>query len=385
MYDLLLKNGTVIDPSQRLNDRMDVAISEGRIQAVERSIPESGASKCVDVSGLLVVPGLVDIHTHVAGGIGGLCVDADRYCLPDGVTTAVDAGSTGHLLFRAFSELVIPSKRTRLHAFLNVESLGMIESAARGNGWTTEKWPDLITAPADRYDGLFVNLKETCRTVLKNSGEIVGIKWAHHTLDTFRLARKAADEAHTRLMAENHHMPEGLKYVRQGDILTHVFHHYFNPVARRYDGIEEGGEIRSEFHEAYRRGIVFDLGHGSSSFSWKVAEKAVAEGLRPHTISTDIWRRNVSGPVRSMTNVMSKMFCLGMGLEEIIGASTTIPAKAIGLSGIAGSLKPGGQADIAVLRLAEGRFEFTDCEGETRRGSKKFQPVHVVRDGQIVK
>jgi dihydroorotase len=384
MYDLVVRNGTVIDPSQGINEKMDVAVMGTVIGAIERNIPSSSVGKLVDASGLLVFPGLVDIHTHVAAGLAGLCIEADAHCLPNGVTTAVDAGSTGHLLHRAFIDRVVSNSRTRLLAFLNIESLGMIESARSGEEWSVERWPELITMSDGRYDEWFVNLKETSRAIRENSSTLVGIKWAHHTLNTFRLARKAADIARTRLMAENHQMPEGLKYVRKGDILTHIFHNYYNRLAGGYDGLLEEGEIRPEFFTAYRKGVIFDVGHGRSSFSWDVAEKAMAEGLKPHTISTDIWRENVGGKVRNLPYVMSKMLCTGMSIEDIVAASTVSPARVIGMERMIGSLKSGMAADISIFSLETGRFIFEDSYGQRRKGNRMLRVRSVISGGTLL-
>ncbi|MBX8632815.1 MAG: amidohydrolase/deacetylase family metallohydrolase [Thermoplasmata archaeon YP2-bin.285] len=384
MYDLVVRNGTVIDPSQGINEKMDVAVIGTRIDSIERNIPSSSAARVIDASGLLVFPGLVDIHTHVAAGLAGLCVEADIHCLPKGVTTAVDAGSTGHLLHRAFIDRVVSNSKTRLLAFLNIESLGMIESARTGKEWSSERWAELITISNGRYDEWFVNLEETIAAIRENSSALVGIKWAHHTLNTFRLARKAADIARTRLMAENHQMPEGMKYVRKGDILTHIFHNYYNRLAGGYDGLLEDGEIRQEFFTAYRKGVIFDIGHGRSSFSWDVAEKAMAEGLKPHTISTDIWRENVGSPVRNLPYVMSKMLCAGMSIEEIVAASTVTPARVIGMERVIGSLKPGMAADISIFRLETGRFIFEDSYGRKRKGSRMLRVKSVISNGTLL-
>ncbi len=384
MHSLLIKGGFLVDPEQGLYGKRDVAISRGRVRAVERSIPASNAEKVVDATGMIVTPGLVDLHTHTAYGVVRLSVDPLRSCLLRGSTTVVDAGSTGELSFSPFKKFVIEKSKTRILALLNIESLGMLEFADVRPRWTDQEWPRLLTADDERFAKLFINIGNTVKTILRNRSVLVGIKWAHHGIKGMALAREAADKARCRLMIENHFMPQALKHVKKGDIVTHLYHNYHNPNAGYYDGLTDGGKIRPEFYKASRRGVVLDVGHGKGSFSWKVAELAFREGIEPDTISSDLWVGNVNGPVYDLPTTMSKFLHLGMKLVEVVRAVTATPASVIGKLGEIGTLKPGSSADVAVFKMKEGKFPLVDSYGVGRTGSKLLVPIKVVRGGSLV-
>jgi dihydroorotase len=379
LYDLLVKGGLLVDPACGINEEKDVAVLGGIVSAVETKIPESQASRVIDASGMIVSPGLIDIHTHTALDLVRLSVDPEQACLLKGSTTVVDAGSTGELNYRPFSKFVMKTGRTRILAFLNIESLGMIEFVDLPPSYTDQKWSELLTAFDEVYAPLFINADNTVKVVQANRDAIIGIKWAHHGLKGLAMAREAADRAGCILMIEKHHVPETLKYVKKGDIVTHIY----LPVADRH-GATDFGEFRPEFLDAVKRGVLLDVGHGKSSFSWKLAELAMKEGLKPDTISTDLWVGNLHGPVFDMPTTMAKFLYLGMTLEEVVRASTASPALAIGRPGEIGTLKPGTGADIVVFKLQEGRFPLVDCYGEGRVVSRMFTPTHVVRNGDIV-
>ncbi len=384
MYALLIKRGFLVDPAQGLYGKRDVAISGGRVAAIERSIPESMAKKTVDATGMVVTPGLIDLHTHTAYGVVRLSVDPVRSCLLRGATTVVDAGSTGELSFSPFKKFVIEKSNARILALLNIESLGMLEFADIRPRWTDQEWPRLLTAAEEVFAKMFINIKNTVNTIGRNRSTIVGIKWAHHGMGGMALAREAADKARCRLMIENHFMPQALKHVKRGDIVTHLYHNYLNPNAGYYDGLTEDGRIRPEFYKASRRGIILDVGHGKGSFSWKVAELAFREGIEPNTISSDLWVGNVNGPVYDLPTTMSKFLHLGMKLLEVVRATTATPAAAIGRLGEIGTLKRGACADVAVFRIKEGRFPLVDSYGGGRTGSRLLVPMRVVRGGSLI-
>jgi len=384
LYDLVVKSGLLIDPSQGIHENMDLAASDGKVEAVERSISESHAKRVVDASGMIVVPGLVDIHTHTAYNLVRLAIDPERACLLKGTTTAVDAGSTGELLYPAFEQLVINRNRTRILTFLNIESLGMIEFGDFPPKYTDQEWPGLLTALDEFFIPLFINIENTIEVVRQNRDTIVGVKWAHHGPRGLSLARETADEIGCMLMIENHHMPEALKYVKKGDLITHIYHHAFNSLTHRYDGLTDDGSIYPEFHEAVKRGVLLDVGHGKGGFSWKIAELALKEGLKPHCISTDLWVGNINGPVYDMPTTMAKFLHLGMTLEEVVEASTATPATALGKAGQIGTLKAGACADATVFKLQEGRFPLVDTGGEGRVGTQMLIPIHVIRGGEVI-
>ena len=372
-YDIVVKNGTVIDPSQDIHELKDVAISEGRIVDLHRGINASNARYVIDASDMIVTPGLIDIHVHCCYGIAHLAVDPDLICLAKGTTTVLDAGSTGELNFMGFKKYVIKNARTRIFALLNIESLGMIEYSREN-----QKWPSLITG----HDEMFINIEGTLETIKRNRNVIIGIKWAHHGIEGVKLARKAADQAGCLLMAENHHQPETLKYMKKGDVITHLYH---DIRIEQHDGLlNEDGKVQPEFFDAVKRGVIMDVGHGAKSFRWPVAEKGIEQGIRPDTISTDLHVGSFNGPVYDLPTTMSKFLHLGLSLEEVIRASTTKPAEVLGKQDMIGTLKIGACGDITVLKLKEGRFPLVDVKGEGRICRQRLIAVKVIRNGEIV-
>jgi len=379
LYDFIVKGGLLVDPAYGVNEEMDVAVQDGRVSAVEARIPQEQATRVLDASGMIVTPGLVDIHTHTALDLVRLSVDPEQACLLRGSTTVVDAGSTGELNYKPFKELIMKTSRPRILAFLNIESLGMIEFVDSPPSYSDQKWSELLCAFDEVYAPLFINIDNTVKMIQAERDAIVGIKWAHHGLKGLAMAREAADKAGCRLMIEKQHVPESLKYVKKGDIVTHIY----LPVADRY-GATSFQEFCPELFDAVKRGVLLDVGHGKGSFSWKLAELAMKEGLKPYTISTDLWVGNLNGPVFDMPTTISKFFHLGMTLEEVVMASTASPAFAIGRSGEIGTLKPGACADIAVFKLQDGKFPLDDCYGEGRIATRMLTPTHVVRGGDTI-
>ncbi len=384
MYDLVVKGGLVLDKSSGLEDNKDVAVCDGKIAAVENKISEGSAKKTVDARGYIVSPGLVDIHTHVAWEITRLSIDPYVRCLLRGTTTTLDAGSTGELNFPGFKSYVINRSKERIKALINIESLGMIEFADIKPGNTDQEWPSLLTRSKEKLAGMFINESNTEAAIRRDRDTVVGIKWAHHGIKGMEKARSTADAAGCKLMIENRFMPQASRFVKKGDIVTHIFHNAFNPNSGYVDGIYQDGKIPEEFFRMAKRGVVFDVGHGQGSFSWEVGEHAFREGLPPTTISSDLWCGNIDGPVYDLPTVMSKFLHLGMTLEDVFSASTSVPASVIGMGDEIGALRPGFAADIAVFEMKEGSFALEDCYGRTRKVKRRLSPVHVVRSGKLV-
>lgn len=366
----------LVDPSQGINECMDVALSEGKVVEIQNKISSAQARRVLDATGKIVTPGLIDIHVHCCHNIAYIGVDPESSCLAKGSTTVLDVGSTGELNFMGFRKYVIDRCRTRIFALLNIESLGMIEFSRE------QEWSKLIMDHEEK----FINKRDTLRAIRENQDVILGIKWAHHTLKGLQIARKAADEAGCLLMAENHYQPEALRYMKKGDIITHIFHAYQPALKiRPHDGIlDEDGNVQPEFYDAVKRGVIMDVGHGFGSFTWEVAERAFEQGIRPDTISTDLHVLNVDGPVYDMPTTMSKFLLLGMSLYDVIRASTARPAEVLGKRDEMGTLKPGACADITIFKLEEGKFTFTDVNGNKRNHRQRLNVKKVIRAGEII-
>ena len=373
-YDLLLKGGHVIDPRNRISAVRDVAIRDGRIAAVAPDILAARAGKVVNVNGLYVVPGLVDLHAHVfcgsdsgmlAGGAGS--IDPDTFALRVGVTTVVDAGSSGRHNFARFKATVIDRTRTRVLAFLNILGAGMPGDALEQD--VNDMDPEAAAALARA-----------------NRDTIVGIKVAHYRgPDWGPVERgvKAGTLANIPVMVDfGDFRPERpfqdlvLKKLRPGDIYTHCF---YVPVPI----LDDKGNLLPYLFEARKRGVLFDVGHGGAAFEFRQAVPAVQQGFPPDAISTDVHSGSLNSGMKDLLNVMSKFLNMGMPLEEVILRSTWNPAHIIHREEL-GHLSPGAVADIAVLRAANGRFGFVDSWGARMDGSQRLENELTVASGRVV-
>jgi dihydroorotase len=370
-YDLLVKGGTVVDPSQGIDEERDVAISSGKIAEVRKGLSTSSAKQVLNASGRIVTPGLVDMHVHVYDAVMPLGVWPDSYCLPKGTTAVVDAGSSGYLNFPGLKKHIIDRSRTRVYALMNIGSLGLMTFA-------TDMEP-LQTDPRQ------VDIAKTVKVIQENRGTVVGIKW-HNTFgpDALLSARVAADRAGTIVMCENSAvfwLPVSyvLNYMKKGDILTHVFQGGPSPGI-----LDEDGNVRSEVLKAVKRGVITDVGHGAGSFSFEIAEKAIGQSFLPDVISTDLHTGNINGPVFDLPTTLSKFLALGLSVEDVVLRATSGPARAIGLADSLGTLRVGAPADVAVLRLEKGDFVFEDSTGGRRKGKQRLVTDAVVREGRTV-
>jgi len=374
----------LLDPSQGIYEKKDVSVSIGNVEEIGERLTEANALRVLDVSGMIVTPGFVDLHAHVAFNVVRLCIDPQVNCLMKGTSTVADAGSCGELNFTPFKEYVISQSHARILAFINIESLGMVEFVDSPLGNSDQRWSKLLQSP--ETSKLFATPENTKKTIQDNRGDIVGIKWAHHTLELLKIARKTADDAKCLLMAESRLLPTSLKYLNRGDIATHIFHFARHRLTKKHDGITaDGKRIHPEVFSAHKRGVVLDVGHGKGSFSWKVARLALKEGLEPDTISTDLWSGNVAGPVYDLPTTMAKFLHLGMTLERIVEAVTSKPASVLGRANEFGTLKPGAPADLVVFKLYQEKKVLTDSYGNSEVGNQVIVPVHVIKKGNIVK
>jgi dihydroorotase len=366
IYDLLLKNGHVIDPANGRNGRFDVAIQGNKIARVAPDVPASHARTVIDASQYYITPGLIDIHTHFDAYGAPSNLNPDHNTLRYGVTTAVDAGSTGWKNFESFKKRTIDHATTRVLAFLNIVGAGMYGTAVEDN-----------VAEMDA--------EAAAKMVRRYPRDIVGIKCAHFqpaNWENVDRARAAAEKSGSVLMVDFHPKPGRgyreliLDHMRPGDIHTHFY-------GRLTPQLDAQGKLQPYMLEARQRGVLFDVGHGSGSFWFRIAVPAIQQGFLPDTISTDIHKDSVMLPRATMITTMSKFLNIGMTLEQVIERSTVNPAKAIRRTEL-GTLSEGAVADIAVLELERGTFAFLDSGHGKHIGDKNLRCVLTVRDGKVV-
>jgi dihydroorotase len=366
VYDLLIKNGHVIDPANGRNARMDVAISGNKIARVAANLPASHARVVIEAGEFYVTPGFIDIHTHVDAQGASLNVNPDHNALSSGATTVVDAGSSGADNFENFKRRVIDRSDTRVLAFLNIVRAGMY-------GAQVEDDPKQMDAEA------------AAAMVRKYPQTIVGIKTAHYQPADWTAvdnAVKAAAASNTVCMVDFHPKPGRgyreliLEHMRPGDIHTHFY-------GRLTPQLDEKLKIQPYMTAARQRGVLFDVGHGSGSFWFRIAVPMIQQGFLPDTISTDLHKSSIMLPRANMITTMSKFLNIGLTLEQIIERSTVRPAKAIRRPEL-GTLTEGGVADVAVISLDRGQFAYIDSGLEKLTGDKRLRCVLTVRNGKVV-
>ena len=374
-YDLALTGGTLLDPGQGIHARRDIAFREGRVAAVAERIDPSEAATVVDVSGKLITPGLIDLHGHFYHGGTGSAVHADQNCLSAGATTGVDAGSSGFLNLGAMRDYVFPAHRTRLLAFLHIGAVGLAANRVLGGGL---------------QDLRIIDVDQTADAIKNNAGFLFGVKVrmelnavAHwNAAEAMRLARAAADQSGSRLMVHVSGtplpLPQVLDFMGPGDICTHAFNGNPESILDRQD------RIRPEVRAAAERGVIMDLGHAGVHCDVEVVKAALAQGLPPDTISTDIHIGPPGRKVYLMNDLVSKFHALGMSLPDAVAASTSRPAQVLGLEDTLGSLAPGMAADAAVFDLREGRFVWHDMARHNVEGKVRLDTFLTVRNGSVV-
>lgn len=377
--DILIKGGHVIDPKNNIDEVMDVAISDGRILRVAANIPASGAGKIIDADGLYVTPGLIDMHVHVFIGndLDAYIANAQTSVPPDGftfragVTTVVDAGSSGWRNFRRFKEQTIDRAQTRVLALLNIVGTGM-------------------TGRFEEQDVDDMNPVMTSHMIKKLFPEIiVGIKAAHYWGDFTQVDRavEAGKMAGVPVMVDfGEHDPPNpieslfMEHLRPGDIFTHTFS--YGP-RQRETIVDENGKVKPFVFAAQKRGLIFDVGHGGGAFSWRQAVPAMKQGFKPDVISTDLHTQSMNGGMKDLANVMSKFLNMGMTLREAVARTTVNPARVIHREEL-GNLSPGAEADVAVFNLRKGDFGFLDVRGTRLNGNQKLEAELTIRAGKIV-
>ncbi|CAG5017641.1 Deacetylase [Dyadobacter sp. CECT 9275] len=377
--DLLLKGGHVIDPKNNIDSPMDVAIAGGKILRVAVNIPAGSARKVVDVKGYFVTPGLIDMHAHIFNGTnpdayiadGFTSLPPDGFTFRTGVTTVVDAGSSGWRNFRKFKIQTIDRSQTRVLALLNIVGTGM---ASR----------------FEEQDVSDMNPEMTANMIMKLFPTyIVGIKAAHFWGDYRQVERavEAGKLADVPVMVDfgEHQPPLSIEklfkqYLRPGDIFTHTFS--YGP-ANRETIVDESGKVKPFVFEVQKQGLIFDVGHGGGAFSWRQAVPAFQQGFKPNVISTDLHTDSMNGGMKGLDNVLSKFLNMGMSLYDVILRATWSPAQVIRRPEL-GSLSVGTEADVAVFNLRKGDFGYLDVRKLKLKGDKKLEAELTIRAGKIV-
>jgi dihydroorotase len=373
-YDIVLKNGHIVDPKNNIDAVSDIAIKDGKIAKISKGIAQNSSKKVIDVTGLYITPGFIDIHTHVFAGStpekfadGSYSVSPDDFTLRNGVTTVVDAGTSGWRNFPVFKNQVIDKSKTRILAFLNIAGSGMQGSPYEQDMNDMDAYTTSLTAK--KYPDIIVGVK---------IGHYEGNNWA-----PFDRALEAGKLSNTPLFVECHlpqfSLEDQLKKMRPGDIITHSF----EKVSERMPVVDDEGKLRPFVTEAKKRGILFDLGHGGAGFWYSVAIPAMKQGLPPNTFGTDLHRFSMNAGMKDMLNVMSKYMTMGMPFNDVIKTATWNAAKAVKHEEL-GNLSEGSVADIAVIRIRDGKFGFVDAGGNVIEGNKKLEAELTLRAGNIV-
>lgn len=374
-YDLLIQGGTLVDPAQGVNAVRDVVFVDGEVTDVGENLAATEAREVIDASGLYVTPGLIDVHVHVFPGVSFLGVEPDPTCLARGVTTVVDAGSAGADTFPGFRKYVIEVSQTRILAQLNISSQGMLSRHVGEFALPEYADVDACCRMIEQHRDLILGVKVR---LTKNSivAQSAGMTPLHR-------AREAADAAGLPIMVHPQaawcdSIDDILKVMKKGDILTHTFH---GSACGIMDG--DSGKVRASVLDAIERGVIFDVGHGAGSFSWDVVEAAMAEGVLPMTISSDLHTGNINGPVYDLANILTKFLHLGLSLDDVLARVTSVPAAAVLMQDRIGTLAPGAWGDAVVFELREGTYNLEDCHGGVRTGMRSLEPVIVIKAGRV--
>ena len=380
MIDILLKGGHVIDPKNKIDSKMDVAITDGKISQVSPDISVKNVRNVIDVSGMYVTPGLIDMHVHAFYGTdkgsyvanGWDALPPDGFTFRAGVTTIVDAGSAGWRNFRTFKEQTIDRAQTRILAFLNIVGAGMYGRFEEQD--VTDMNPVMTSYMITR---LFPDI-------------IVGVKSAHYWGADFTQVDNAVEAgklANVPVMVDlgEHHPPLSIeelfmKHLRPGDIWTHT---YANAPQDREVPVDENGKVKPFIFEAQKRGIIFDVGHGGGAFHFAQAVPSIQQGFIADVISSDLHVGSMNSGMKDMANLLSKFMAMGLSVGDVISRSTWKPAMVINRPDL-GNLSAGSVADVAVFSIRKGDFGFLDVRGKKLKGNQKLEAELTIRAGKIV-
>ncbi len=374
---LLLRGGRVIDPAQGLDGQADVLVRDGRIVAVGPGLPHDGATE-MDVRGLLVLPGLIDVHVHCFRGLRATAADPDLLGVSRGVTTVVDTGTSGCSTFPLFYEHVMSAARTRVLAYVNLSTLGSVVGPHFANlGDPRLIDPDGIASVAERYGDRLIGIK-----MMATAGTVGPLG-----MEPLRRGRALADELGLPLLVHigesftaNAPLPvdQVVDLLRPRDTVTHMY------TAQPGGVLDANNRLNSAVREARDRGVRFDVGHGMNNFNFAVAQRLLDQGFQPDALGTDVSNLSLHGPVYDLPTTMAKLLTLGFSLPDVVALATSRAAELIGRSDELGSLAPGRVADISVLCLAERPWTAVDSQRQQRAAALYLEPVFTVRAGEII-
>jgi dihydroorotase len=378
-FDLVIKGGDLLDPALKLNARRDIGIRYGKIEAIEADIPAARANRLLDASGRIVIPGLIDLHSHVYPYGSAIGIPADELVPFQGTTTMVSAGDAGANNFAAFRRYVVGQTRTRLYAFVHIANIGLTsfpEPELYHLGFAqTEACAKAVAENADIALGVKVRMSEN---VINQAG-IEPLKRAVRACEIAGGGAKVM--CHIGGVATPELMSQILDTLRQGDILTHCYSGFPN-IAGKFTNIVQEGKLLPAALAAKKRGVLFDVGHGGGSFDFTVAEAAMQQGCMPDTISSDIHVFSANSPsIPYLPNVMSKFMALGFSLEQVVQMATAVPAGIINRMPKLGSLQVGAPADATLIEVVQGPVEFLDTRNNKRSGKAHIKPVQTVLAG----
>ncbi len=376
MYDTLIRGGHVIDPAHDVDALLDIAIDGERIAAVEPDMPPEGARQVLDATGLLVTPGLIDLHVHVHWGVSHYGIEADQCCLARGVTTALEAGSAGAYTYPSLKRWVIDTAQTELYALLNIAWLGMIGDQV-----------------GELEDPRFID--EVLAERVAQAPEILGLKARMDRVgplpatEPLERAIAVAERVDKPLMVHigseaRMHVPLDavLERLRPGDVITHCYH------GKDGNILDDRGRVRQAVWDARQRGVLLDVAHGAGSFAWDTARRALDQGLLPDVISSDLHTYSFMLTAVDLVTTLTKFLHLGMPLVDVIRAATVAPATWMGMDarsgGSIGHLGPGAAADLTLLHMQEGAFPLHDCEGEIETTTRRLAPVTALKRGRFL-
>ncbi|MCC6395348.1 MAG: amidohydrolase/deacetylase family metallohydrolase [Bryobacterales bacterium] len=357
-YDLVIRNGELRDPSQGLRRQADIGIAGDKIAAIEGHIDPAQAIETIDAKGLMVTPGLVDLHTHCFHSATGLGVEADPIAARSGVTTWVDAGSFAWDQAAGFRRFIVHPAQARIYGYVYL--------------YPNDRNPD-----DDVIKYVRRGIEPTGKTVEKNRDILLGVKFqvgsnmnGRYSLEMLKAARELCDRFQLPLMAHISFAPpstaEVMALMKKGDVVTHCYNGHSLSI------VDEAGKVKPEAREARERGVWFDVGHGLGSFNFAAAKKALDAGFVCDSISTDIYNLNLNGPVYDMPTTMSKLLYLGMSVDDVILRTTANPAKVVNRVEGMGQIKVGGPADLALLEVEEGQFRLIDSQRNAVSATKRF-------------